>query len=276
MLGKDESWTETDAENRFASYTNLAPGNYRFQVKTTNLDGQWSDFPGEISITIQPAWHQTPWAWLLFLLTFGSALYVFVRWRMASLVKRNIELEKRVNERTRALTDANKKLSHLARTDTLTGLLNRRSFMELFLEFGLCPQKQGSGGLALLDIDLFKQFNDQYGHDCGDAVLREIDRLLRKNLRQNDIVARWGGEEFIILLPDTSLESAADIMERLRQAVASHEFSWKGRTLRITITAGLGKCMGKSLDASLQPVDQALLQGKEKGRNCLMIAPPPG
>ncbi len=97
-------------------------------------------------------------------------------------------------------------------------------------------------------------------------------RLLRRNLRQNDVVARWGGEEFIVLLPDTSLESAAEIMERLRQAIAFHEFKWKGRTLRITITAGLGNCTGKSLDASLQAVDQALFQGKEKGRNRLVIA----
>ncbi len=128
LLGQDDSWTETDAENRVASYTHLAPGDYRFQVKTTNLDGIWSSHPGEIGITILPAWYQTAWAWLLFLLAFGGTLYVFIRWRMAGLVKRNIELEKRVSERTRALTDANRKLSHLARTDTLTGLLNRRAF----------------------------------------------------------------------------------------------------------------------------------------------------
>lgn len=275
MLGVDESWTETDAENRFASYTNLAPGKYRFQVKTTNLDGQWGDFPDEISITMLPAWYRTPWAWLLFLLTFGSALYTFIRWRMAGLVKRNVELERRVSERTRALTEANRKLSHLARTDTLTGLLNRRAFTEVFPGNDASRKNRGSCSLALLDIDLFKQFNDQYGHDCGDAVLREMARLLRENLRQNDVVARWGGEEFIILLPDTNLDSAAEIMERLRQAVASHEFKWKGKTLQITITAGLGTCMGRNLDASLQPVDQALFLGKEKGRNRLVIAPTP-
>ncbi len=273
MLGAEETWTETDADNRFASYTNLAPGNYRFQVKATNLDGQWSDRPGEISITVLPTWYQTPWAWLLFLLAFGSALYIFVRWRMAGLVRRNIELEKRVSERTQALTDANRKLSHLARTDALTGLLNRRAFTELFPGNDVSRQNRGSGSLALLDIDLFKQFNDQYGHDCGDAVLRELARLLRENLRQKDVVARWGGEEFIILLPDTDLESAAEIMERLRQSVAFHEFRWKERTLRITITAGLGKCVGTNLDASLQPVDRALFLGKEKGRNRLVIAP---
>ncbi len=273
MLGADEAWTETDAENRFASYTNLAPGNYRLQVKATNLDGRWSDLPGEISITVLPAWYQTPWAWLFFLLAFASMLYIFIRWRMAGLVKRNIELEKRVSERTRALTDANRKLSHLARTDTLTGLLNRRAFTEVFPENDASRQSRGRCCLALLDIDLFKQFNDQYGHDCGDAVLREMAKLLRKNLRQHDVVARWGGEEFIILLPDTDLEAAAEIMERLRQSVASHEFRWKDRTLRITITAGLGNCMEKSLDASLQPVDQALFLGKEKGRNRLVIAP---
>ena len=275
MLGAEVSWTETDAEHRFASYTNLPPGDYRFQVRATNLDGKWNRQPNEIRVTILPDWYQTPWAWLLLLLAIGGVLYAFIRWRMAGLLKRNIELEKRVAERTRALTDANEKLSHQARTDTLTGLLNRRAFTELFPGNTLSLSNLGECALALLDIDLFKQFNDQYGHDCGDAVLREMSRLLQENLRQNDAVARWGGEEFIILLPDTNLESAAEIIERLRQAVASHKFNWQGKTLQITITAGLGNCMGKNLDASLQPVDQALFQGKEKGRNRVVIAPTP-
>ncbi len=275
MQGADDTWTETDAEHRFASYTNLPPGDYRFQVRTTNLDGKWNRQPNEIKITILPDWYQTPWAWLLFLLAIGGALYAFIRWRMAGLLKRNIELEKRVAERTRALTDANEKLSHLARTDTLTGLLNRRAFTELFPGNTVSLSNPGECALALLDIDLFKQFNDQYGHDCGDAVLREMSQLLQKNLRQNDVVARWGGEEFIILLPDTDLESATEIMERLRQAVASHKFEWQGKTLQITITAGLGNCKGENLDASLQPVDQALFLGKETGRNRVVIAPIP-
>ncbi|BAO45569.1 ligand-binding sensor domain-containing diguanylate cyclase [Thiolapillus brandeum] len=272
MLGADESWTETDAEHRFASYTNLPPGDYRFQVKTTNLDGKWNHQPNEITITILPDWYQTPWAWLFFLLATGGALYAFIRWRMKGLLKRNIELEKRVTERTRALTEANEKLSHLARTDTLTGLLNRRAFTELFPGNDTARSSPGECALALLDIDFFKQFNDQYGHDCGDIVLQEMAQLLQKNLRQHDVVARWGGEEFIVLLPDSSLDTAREIMERLRQAVASHKFRWKGETLRISITAGLGSCINKNLDASLLSVDQALLQGKKQGRNRLVLA----
>jgi diguanylate cyclase (GGDEF)-like protein len=276
MLGADESWTETDAENRFASYTNLAPGDYLFQVKATNLDGQWSSQPGEIAITVLPDWYQTPWAWLLFLLAVGGALYAFIRWRMAGLLKRNIELESRVNERTRALTEANEKLSHLARTDTLTGLLNRRAFTELFPGNDRTLPNRRNCALALLDIDFFKQFNDRYGHNCGDAVLQEMSSLLAENLRQNDIVARWGGEEFIVLLPESSLETAAEVMERLRQAVASHEFNWKGQTLRISITVGLGSCIRENLDASLSSVDKALFRGKKQGRNRLVVASIPG
>jgi|GEM_PF-6522329 len=276
MLGADESWTETDAESRFASYTNLPPGDYRFQVKTTNLDGQWNRQPDQIAITILPAWYQTPWAWLLFLTAVGGTLYAFIRWRMAGLLKRNMELEKRVNERTRALTEANKKLSHLARTDTLTGLLNRRAFTELFPGNDTPLPRRSNCALALLDIDFFKQFNDQYGHDCGDAVLQEMSTLLKENLRQNDIIARWGGEEFIVLLPESNLETAAEIMERLRQAVASHKFSWKKQALRISITVGLGVCIRENLDASLPPVDQALFRGKKQGRNRLVIATSPG
>ncbi|WP_419603272.1 GGDEF domain-containing protein [Thiolapillus sp.] len=188
---------------------------------------------------------------------------------MGNILRQNLELEKRVNARTKALTEANQQLAKLARTDTLTDMLNRRAFAELYQHNLTNPANCTQCALALLDIDLFKNFNDSYGHDCGDAVLREMSRLLR----ENDVVARWGGEEFIVLLPNTTHRDAADIMTRLCSAVARHSFDWEGETLRITITAGLGQCdCSQSLEKCLKPVDEALYKGKQQGRNQLVLA----
>lgn len=271
LVGVDDAWTETDVANRVASYSSLPPGTYRFQVRASNLDGHWSKHLTELEITLLPSWYQTVWGWLLLLVAGGTLIYAIVRWRMAGLLRRNLELEKSVQKRTHALIQANEKLSHLARTDTLTGLFNRRAFNELYNHFSSPDQTAHGCVLALLDIDFFKLFNDKYGHDCGDAVLKEIALLLKADLRENDIVARWGGEEFILLLPDIQRERATEVMERLRQSIAAFDFEWNGAVLRITVTIGVGNCIGKSLDASLKAVDEALFKGKAQGRNRVVV-----
>ncbi|WP_457664699.1 diguanylate cyclase [Thiolapillus sp.] len=276
MQGLEKEWTETGAGERFATYASMPPGKYSFLVKATNPDGKWSPEPTVLTLNILPHWYQTWWAWLLLGLLTTSLIYAYVRLRMGTILRRNLELEKRVNARTKALTEANRQLAHLARTDTLTGMLNRRAFTEHFHHNRENQTSCTQCALALLDIDLFKVFNDSHGHDCGDAVLREMARLLRENLRDNDVVARWGGEEFIILLPNTVHSDAADIMARLCEAVARHRFKWEGETLRITITAGLGQCdCNQSLEKCLKPVDEALYKGKQQGRNQLVLASTP-
>lgn len=273
MEGIDKDWVETDARNRFADYANLPPGNYRFLVKASNPDGRWGAQPSVLTLNILPHWYQTWWAWLLMTMLLFSMIYAYIRWRLGNIMRRNIALEDRVATRTKALTEANQLLAQLARTDTLTGMLNRRAFTELFQKNLSEGHKRLQCALALLDIDLFKSFNDTHGHDCGDAVLREMAKMLQYNLRENDVLARWGGEEFIVLLPNTTQSEAADIMERLRQAVARHRFNWQEKALSITITAGLGQCdRNQSLDKCLKPVDQALYKGKQQGRNQLVFA----
>ncbi len=270
--GIDKDWVETSARERFASYANLPPGNYRFLVKASNPDGKWSTQPSVLTLDILPHWYQTWWGWLLLALLLFSLIYLYIRWRLGNIMRQNIELEDRVNTRTKALTEANRQLAHLARTDALTGMLNRRAFTELFQQNLSKGNHCLQCSLALLDIDLFKNFNDNYGHDCGDAVLKEMAGILRHNLRENDIVARWGGEEFIILLPDTVQTAAADIMKRLCHAVAQHRFNWQEQQLSITITAGLGQCdCNQPLEKCLKPVDEALYKGKQQGRNQLVF-----
>ncbi|HCA12152.1 MAG TPA: GGDEF domain-containing protein, partial [Marinobacter adhaerens] len=126
--------------------------------------------------------------------------------------------------------------------------------------------------IALIDLDLFKQINDQFGHDAGDDVLREFAALMRTVIRQADVAARWGGEEFLVLLPDTSLLQALSLAERLRSQVARHPFRFRDQALPVTISAGVCSiAKARSLDDLLKQADLNLYNAKESGRN--RIAP---
>lgn len=160
-----------------------------------------------------------------------------------------------------------------ARTDELTGLANRREMQNRLA--GEYSRYQRSGhhfSIALIDLDLFKTINDRFGHDAGDEVLREFAAQLRTVIRQTDVAARWGGEEFLVLLPDTSLLQALTLAERLRAQVARHDFRFNGQRLPVTISAGVCSiAKAGSPDDLLKQADINLYAAKEAGRN--RIAP---
>ncbi|KAA1188908.1 diguanylate cyclase [Pseudohalioglobus sediminis] len=182
-------------------------------------------------------------------------------------------LETEVAERTAELSEANRQLARVARVDHLTGLLNRRGFTEE--AEGEIRRTFRSGKpfcVVLADVDNFKQFNDQYGHVCGDHVLKRTAALLQDRLREVDRVARWGGEEFILLLPETDTEGAAVVAEKLREAVEQNLVAFDDQRLSITMTFGIAAFRkGESLDACIARADTALYHGKENGRNKVMI-----
>lgn len=162
---------------------------------------------------------------------------------------------------------------HAARTDELTSLSNRRDMQNrLSAEFSRYQRSGRHFSIALIDLDLFKNINDQFGHDAGDAVLRDFSTLMRTIIRQTDIAARWGGEEFLLLLPDTSLLQALTLAERLRASVAATRFGFDDKTLPVTISAGVCSIANTStLDNLLKQADIHLYNAKEAGRN--RIAP---
>ena len=162
---------------------------------------------------------------------------------------------------------------HAARTDELTGLANRRDMQSrLAMEFSRYQRSGHHFSIALIDLDLFKQINDQFGHDAGDDVLREFAGLIRTVIRQADVAARWGGEEFLVLLPDTSLLQALTLAERLRSDVSRHAFRFRDQALPVTISAGVCSiAKARSLDDLLKQADLHLYNAKESGRN--RIAP---
>lgn len=183
------------------------------------------------------------------------------------------KLETEVAERTAELSEANRQLAEAARVDHLTGLLNRRGFTEeAEAEIRRMFRSGKSFALVLADVDHFKQFNDQHGHVCGDRVLKRVAAILGERTRDVDQVARWGGEEFILLLPETDADGAAVLAEKLRDAVASNLFAFDDLRLSITMTFGVAAFRkGESLDSCIARADTALYHGKEGGRNKVMI-----
>ena len=156
-----------------------------------------------------------------------------------------------------------------ASTDALTGLPNRRRFAEI-AEHELARSRRSGHPLtlALGDIDFFKRINDQHGHAAGDHVLRTVANLLQGALRDYDSVARWGGEEFVVLLPDTDASRAQAIVERLRQTIAESHPSFEGALIPVTMTLGVAQFADDdNWHAVVARADEALYRGKAAGRN---------
>ncbi|MBK1689986.1 sensor domain-containing diguanylate cyclase [Rubrivivax gelatinosus] len=193
--------------------------------------------------------------------------------REARLEQANAHLEETVAERTRQLSRANDELARLAAQDALTGLANRRAFEQRAAEEQARSRRSGSGfGLLLLDIDHFKNVNDRFGHATGDRVLQQIARLLESSIRETDLAARLGGEEFAVLLPE--LGERADTMrvaEKIRETIQHHDFGGIGE---VTVSAGCAWADGSAVpvSAALQQADLALYEAKGQGRNRCVAA----
>lgn len=183
---------------------------------------------------------------------------------------RQLEKVTRISDRYQAmLHDLNLALSHASTHDVLTGLANRRLLSErLRHESERCDRHESGYCLALVDIDRFKRVNDVYGHDIGDRVLVALARALQSALRDYDLCGRWGGEEFLILLPNTRLDQAVGAAERIRAAAHALEFADLNPPLQLSVSIGIGEYhAGEGADACIKRADQALLEAKREGRD---------
>jgi diguanylate cyclase (GGDEF)-like protein len=162
-------------------------------------------------------------------------------------------------------------LNHLSTTDSLTGLLNRRALNEmLHHEIDRSSRYDNNLSLVLCDIDKFKKINDTFGHSAGDRALLAVAAVLRQTLRKSDLLGRYGGDEFMIILPETSLAGAKKLAEKVRQAVEELDIEVPGnKRIRFTLSMGVASCCSpiENIDTLVALADTALYASKEAGRN---------
>lgn len=173
------------------------------------------------------------------------------------------------------LESARLELVHIASTDPLTGLYNRRHFFEhAGIEFQRARRYGGNLSLLLLDADRFKLINDNYGHDAGDAILLHIGAIFRRELRSFDVVARFGGDEFVVMLVGADAESALLIAERIRETVQGAPVALDSQTIHIQLSVGLASYEpgDEDLMAIMKRADIALYHAKKQGRNLVRVA----
>ncbi|MFW8591622.1 diguanylate cyclase [Glaciecola sp. 2405UD65-10] len=173
------------------------------------------------------------------------------------------------------IENLNQRLKTISRVDGLTGLYNRRYWQERFdREFKLSKRNQSTHSLLMLDIDHFKSVNDNYGHQTGDEVIRHLATVIAKATRETDVAGRYGGEEFVILLPDTKLASAYTVAERIRTYVEQSVIEYESNELKYTCSVGLAEISADYLRPNLwiEAADQALYLAKTSGRNCIKSA----
>ena len=212
--------------------------------------------------------------------SFNAVLERRVRERTDELAQANAQLAGAVREierKNRALVLLNESLNIQATVDPLTGLFNRREFRNrLHAEWGRFKRHQSPMSVVLLDIDHFKRVNDTHGHDGGDAVLEALGALLRAQQRRQDVLCRYGGEEFVILLPDTRRDAAHLAAESLRKRVMAHSFRVKEARLHVTVSLGVAGAIENNPaneDEFIALADQALYRAKAEGRNRVVVAP---
>ncbi len=173
------------------------------------------------------------------------------------------------------LVELNRSLNLATRVDPMTGLANRRAIMEMIKqEFSRSNRHQRNSSIIIANLDNFKNINETLGYNTGDDLLVEVSRVLRGCLRNEDICARWGGEEFLILLPETRLDGALAVAEKIRESIAMTVFLANREGIRITTS--LGVCEHKSdqdIFEAISRADQALRQAKSGGKNRALVAP---
>lgn len=211
--------------------------------------------------------------------------YRFLSEQYESLLKISIKLTKvsdatqrklmhakdEIDRRTQELREKNQTLYHTSVTDHLTGVFNRMYLMDVFSREFAASQRNGLPlSCAIMDIDKFKDFNDRYGHLTGDFVLKETARLITEQVRKQDVFGRYGGEEFMLILPGTAESSARLVAEKIRERVASTTYPIDDNLLKVTLSMGvadLEKGAPPDVDALIRNADLALYEAKRLGRN---------
>ena len=271
ILGLYEEWLNISS-NRLIELSNLNPGDYKIEIKAFNNDGRWSEQFMSINLNVHPVWWNRGWVRILFALLIIILAVLFHQFRTNKIRKQNLLLENEVKSRTSELHDLNAQLKTAAHSDFLTNLPNRMAFIKLFEEKQSDPG-DCSGCLVMADIDHFKQINDQHGHAAGDLILIKVSSMMREMIRQEDMIARWGGEEFIFYFNGKSAKEILPMIDRIRETIENTDFIYADKIIPVTLTFGI--CQGQSgmsLNDCIIRADEAMYEGKALGRNAVRIA----
>lgn len=206
---------------------------------------------------------------------YGAVDYIrkpFNDMELIARVRTHVELKKtreQLERENKKLEEAYALQQILATTDPLTKLINRREVLRLIEhEKNRYERNKTPFTIIVSDIDFFKRVNDNYGHECGDVVLCTVAEILKSSTRKQDYVSRWGGEEFLILLPDTALEGGVILAEKLRGKIQKKVFRYGDDDFTVTMTFGVSSYSdNKTIDKLINEADEALYKGKENGRN---------
>jgi two-component system, cell cycle response regulator len=202
----------------------------------------------------------------------GAHDYLRKPFEPAELVAR-VGAAVRVKKLQDELRRRNDELDQISRTDALTGLFNRRHLEEQLRSHVAASRRHGHQlGLILLDVDHFKAVNDTYGHPAGDDVLCELARRITGELRAEDIAGRWGGEEFLVILPDTDLAGTVRGGERIRSGVSASPFRVTDVMADVTVSGGCSATFGATPEDLVRAADTGLYEAKASGRNRIIAA----
>lgn len=188
---------------------------------------------------------------------------------------RQLEKVARISDRyQKMMRDLNIALTEASTHDALTGIANRRLLTErLRDETERAKRYSRPLCIVMIDIDRFKVINDEYGHEVGDHVLMDVVRVMEAEIREHDLCGRWGGEEFLVMMPETTSEQAVRVMERLRQAVAKLRVRVNDDSLSVTVSLGLAQLRpDENYSSTINRADMALLRAKRNGRDCYELA----
>jgi len=274
VVGFDDRWTA--APPGVIRLTGLPPGSYRFEARVNDRElGVESPADG-FGFDIAPPWWRTPLAYVIAAIVALAAGMLAHRWRVRQVMRRAVALEALVRQRTRELEESRAQLQELASRDGLTGAWNRRAVMEILeRELGRAKRDGLPMTLLLADIDHFKRINDTFGHPAGDAVLREFVKRLTATVRPYDALGRYGGEEFIVVMPGLDAPGEPRRLEALHAVIAAEPMPQVGRVTCsfgvVTLTPG----MQADGDELIAMADRALYRAKENGRNRVEYAQAP-
>ena len=251
LLGYDRDWRDLeDVTRRSVNYTNLPPGDYTFEARASNNAGVWSPHTARFAFRIRHYFYETKLFYILLGLLLAMLVYAGHRRERQVHLAQRVLLEQQVRDRTQELHTANERLQNVSQTDPLTGLRNRRYLdNQIPADLAFYDREQLRTGnydqiilFALVDIDHFKQVNDTHGHKAGDRVLQQVAQVLTTLVRGGDYIARWGGEEFLLVFRPMPHRYLEVIGERIRAAIANHVFDLgDGVTLQLTCSVGIAE-----------------------------------